>query len=227
MKFKLLFLFIFLLCEKNIFCQYDDAQLWQNIYVERNITQKLLFRVNEEGRITENVTRPSYIYADMGFEYKQSKHFHIQAAYVPIAKRQVNNYISWRHQFYIAFTLKKKIGRFVFYDRQMFQDQYNDINRTSDWNIPSYYLRNKVTIKYNIKKKPFIPYVAEEYYFQYSNTQLNGKESDRMRFYLGCFYEKDLLNEFELYYLIEPHYNVTPAFTNWIIGVGYARKLYW
>lgn len=208
------------------FSQYDDAQFWENIYLEKNITQKWIIHVNEEGRMTENFSRPSYIYTDWGITYKVNKHLHFTAAYVPILKRQTNDFMSLRHQFYVDFTLKKKIHHFVFYDRQMFQNQYNDILRSEGWNIPNYYLRNKVTVKYNTKGS-FIPYVAEEIYFQWNNNQSNGKETDRMRFYAGCFYEMNAINEFELYYLVEPHYHISPAFTNWIVGLGYARKLYW
>ncbi len=213
--------------QKNIFAQYDDAQLWQNLYFERNLKQKLVIHVNEEGRVTDNWTRPSYIYTDWGITYKASKHWHFTLAYVPILKRQYNDYISLRHQYYFDIVFKQKIKHFTIYDRQIFQNQYNDINRTPNWKIPSYYLRNKVTVKYTLKHTPFILYAAEEYYYQISNTQLNGYESDRMRFYLGIFFEKDLVNEFELYYLIEPHYHIYQPFTNWIVGVGYAHKLYW
>ncbi|MBI3502732.1 MAG: DUF2490 domain-containing protein [Bacteroidetes bacterium] len=219
-------LILFLLVSGICFSQFDDAQLWENIYLEKNITQRWVIHMNEEGRITENITRPSYIYTDWGITYKACKHLHFTLAYVPIAKKQIDDYVSFRHQFYFDFTLKKKIHRFTFYDRQMFQNQYNDILRSPNWNIPSYYLRNKVTIKYNTKKD-FIPYVAEEIYFQWNNSQPNGKETDRMRYYAGVFYEKDLINEFELYYLVEPHYHISQPFTNWIIGIGYARKLYW
>jgi hypothetical protein len=226
MKHILTFLVIALSFYRYSFSQYNDAQLWENIYLEKDITQRLTVHVNEEGRITENMTRPSYIYTDWGITYKVNKHLHFTVAYVPILKKQINDFISFRHQLYCAFTLKKKIERFVFYDRQMFQIQYNDINRTPNWDIPTYYLRNKVTIKYITKRRHYVPYIAEEYYFHWNNSTRNGTQSDRMRFYVGSFYKKDRVNEFELYYLIEPHYHITPPFTNWIIGFGYARNIW-
>ena len=226
MKQYLLFILFSTLFSASSFSQYDDSQFWQNIYLEKNITQHWVIHMNEEGRLTENMTRPSYVYMDWGVTYKASKHLHFTVAYVPILKRQTNDFASFRHQFYFDFSLKKKIHNFVFYDRQMFQNQYNDINRAPDWNIPNYYLRNKVTIKYNTKGR-FIPYIAEEIYFQWNNYQRNGKETDRMRFYAGCFYEMDPINELEAYFLAEPHYHISQPFTNWIFGLGYARKLYW
>jgi hypothetical protein len=230
--FKFLITILFLTwCTNSLFSQnynggsnYNDAQFWQNIYIEKDLTQKFNFHVNEEGRITENMTLPSYIYADLGLTYKFKKYLRFTLAYVPIAKRLQTDFVSYNHQFYFDFVIKIKYHHFIFYERQMFQSQYGDINKSAIWNIPSYYLRNKITIKY--KHRRYIPYVAAELYYHDNYNQYNGMQSDRMRYYAGCFYELNKLNQIELYYLIEPHYNIPASFTNYIIGVGYAHNLY-
>jgi hypothetical protein len=206
--------------------RYNDAQLWQNIYFEKNLTQKVNIHINEEGRITENITLPSYIYLDLGITYKPKKYLHFTIAYVPIANRLRTDFISYRHQFYFDVVVKMKFHHFVFYDRQMVQMQYNDINRAKNWEIPSYYLRNKVTVKYKSGESRYIPYIAAELYYQINANQYNGMQSDRMRYYAGCFYELDKVNQLELYYLMEPHYNIPASFTNFVIGIGYAHNLY-
>jgi hypothetical protein len=204
---------------------YNDAQFWENIYIERDLTQKFNFHINEEGRVTENMTLPSYIYADLGLTYKFKKYLHFTIAYVPIAKRLPTDFVSYSHQFYFDIVLRIKYHHFIFYERQMFQSQYADINKSALWNIPYYYLRNKITIKY--KYRHYIPYVATELYYHDNYNQYNGMQTDRMRYYLGCFYQlKNKLNELELYYLIEPHFNIPASFTNYIIGIGYAHNLY-
>ena len=93
-----IFFSVFLLlicCSSHILAQgHDDAQLWQNIYFEKNLTRKFNIHINEEGRLTENYSRPSYIYADIGLTYKAGKYLHLSAAWVPIAKRQNNDLLS-------------------------------------------------------------------------------------------------------------------------------------
>lgn len=225
-KFFSFFLLLPLLYADNVCAQYNnDAQLWQNIYIEKNITRRFLVHINEQGRLTENLSIPSYIYADLGLTYKVSKHIHLSLAYVPIAKRLNVDFVSFRHQFYFNFVLKYKYRHFVFYDRQMIQNQYNDINRSANWNIPNYYLRNKITIKYNSDTR-FTPYIAEEQYFDWNDNHRNGMQFDKGRYFAGCFYEINLLDVFELYYLIEKHFNITQPFTNYVIGIGYSHVFY-
>ncbi len=203
----------------------DDSQVWENIYLEKNITQRLLIHLNEEGRLTENCTSPNYIYGDLGLTYNVNKHLHLSAAYVPIAKKTYTSYVSFRQQFYVNFVLKYKFHHFVIYDRQMFQNQYNDIDRSANWDVPDYYLRNKVTIKYKNNSR-FVPYIAEEVYFQLDYFHRNGREVDRMRYFAGTFYELNAVDALEFYYLIEPHFHIYNPFINWIMGVGYSHSFY-
>ena len=203
----------------------DDAQLWENIYLEKNLTQRLAIHLNQEGRLTENCTTPNYIYGDLGITYNVNKHLHLSVAYVPISKRTNTGYVSFRQQFYFNFVLKYKFHHFVFYDRQMFQNQYNDIDRSANWDVPDYYLRNKVTVKYKNKSR-FTPYVAEEVYFKLDYFHRNGREIDRMRYFAGTFYELNAVDSLEFYYLIEPHFHIFNPFTNWIMGIGYSHSFY-
>ena len=206
--------------------RYDDAQFWQNIYFEKNVSGKFNAHINEEGRITENLQRPSYIYLDLGLTYKPKKHLHLTLAYVPIASRLRTDFTSYRHQFYADVVFKIKYRNFVFYDRQMFQIQYNDVNRAKNWDISNNYIRNKLTAKYRSGESRYIPYLAAEFYYQTNADQYNGVQSDRMRYFIGCFYEMNKVSMVEIYYLIEPHYNIPAPFTNYIIGIGYAHDIY-
>src|SRR5438093_218498 len=90
------------------FAQNNDAQLWENIILEKNISQKLSARIVQQGRITENISKPSYNYFDCGFNYKINKHVHATIAYVWVEKRQQTDFWSTRHQAYAALTFRKK-----------------------------------------------------------------------------------------------------------------------
>lgn len=230
---KILFLILFISSEyQSLFSQnykggpnYNDFQTWENIFIEKKITRRFNIHINEEGRITENASLPSYIYTDLGLTYKFRKYLRFTIAYVPIAKRLPTDFISYEHQFYVDFVIKIKYRNFIFYERQMVQSQYNDINRSATWNIPTYYLRNKITIKYT-SATHYVPYIAAELYYHDNYNQYDGVGNDRMRYYAGCFYELNKVDQLELYYLIEPHFNIPASFTNFIVGVGFAHCLY-
>jgi hypothetical protein len=226
-KFVLITSFFQLVCLGTIFSQKsNDAQFWENIYIENDLTQRWAIHINQEGRITNNFSTPNYIYLDLGLTYKINKHIHCSVAYVPIAKKLETGFVSLRHQLYIDAVVRYKFGNFIVYDRQMLQNQYNDILHSSDWNIPDYYLRNKVTVKYKTDNR-FIPYAAEEVYFEWNNHIANSNHIDRMRFFAGCFYKIDNINELEAYYLVEPHFHTSdPPYTNWIIGLGFSHVFF-
>ena len=223
MKKKLFGGFFLLFTISYLSAQVKDAQLWENIGLEKNITPKLLVRVVQEARLTENFTRPSYNYFDMGFSYKLNKHIHFTFAYVWAEKKVVTDFWMPRHQLYGDITLKGKLHNFTFLDREMLQWQVKDGGRAADGGIPDYYLRSKVTIRYD-KSFKWVPYIAAELNYKINSIDYPIYRFDRMRYFAGLFYRTDKENEFEAYYLIEDHLNVKNPQTNFVIGLGYTHS---
>lgn len=223
MKTHLLFILLFGgICP--VYAQHNDAQFWENINVEKNINPRLLFRVVQEGRITENFSRASFNYFDFGLSRKFNKHIHGTIAYVWAEKKRPDESWSPRHQVYAYLSLKKKWSDFTFVDRQMLLWQVKDYNTSLTGKIPDYYLRNKVTVRYDRSFK-LAPYVAAEIYYKANSKETAvASRFDRLRTFAGLFYRTDKENEFELYYLIEQHLNTANAQTNWVIGAGYTHS---
>jgi hypothetical protein len=224
MKKKLLFCFLFLFRITHIaFAQINDAQVWENVNVEKIISQKFSARINQEGRITENFSRLGFSYLDVGVNYKINKHIHATLAYVWVEKKQLDDTWSARHQAYIDFTFRKKIKGFLVADRQMFLWQVKDYFSSATGRIPDYYLRNKITIRWD-KTFKFQPYAAAEIYYRtYGPNDSWQFHFNRIRYFAGVFYHPNLINEFEAYYLIEHHFNIIAPPTNWVIGLGYTH----
>ena len=215
--------------------QINDAQLWENINIEKKITQHLSVpHVIQEGRITENLTRPSFNYFDVGVSYKINKHIHVTLAYVWTEKRQLTEFWSTRYQAYGDLTFRKKIHKFQLNYRLMFLGQVKDYYTSENGKDIDYYIRNKITIKYD-KHFKYSPYIAAELYYLENKADVHLQyHFNRVRYFAGVFYRPDLVNEFEAYYLIERQFNVNNTPTgnnydnldplhNWVIGVGYAH----
>lgn len=206
-----------------MFSQSNDAQLWENINFEYNINQKWVARINQESRITDNFTRPSFNYFDVGLNYKINKHIHATLAYVWVEKRKPTDIWSARHQAYFYLTFRKKFNGLLITNRQMVLWQVKDYYSSQDGHIPDYYLRNKTTIRWD-KSFRFQPYVATEIYYQtYGPDKVWQQHFNRVRYFAGVFYHPNAVDEFETYYLIEHHFNSNTPPTNWVIGVGYAH----
>ena len=209
----------------------NDAQLWENIYLEKNIfSKKYIAHINHEGRITENNSQFHYAYLDAGLTYKFKKYLRFSADYVFLYKKtfDINNTDfrnSLRHQVYLDFVVRKKIHKkFIFSDRNMFQWEWDDIYSTPSGNVSQFYYRNKLTVKYD--RGTLNPYIATEQYYSMVFYDKYGHQFDRSRYYLGVFYEMDAVNEFEAYYMLERHFNVDFPQNNWVIGIGFSHSFY-
>lgn len=223
MKIKLFFILFIYGISKISVAQVNDAQFWENINFEKFIRPKLVARINHEGRISENFTRPSFYYFDIGLNYKINKHIHATLAYVWGEKRKLDDTWSKRNQAYFDFTFRQKIKGFLLCDRQMFLWQVKDYFTSRNGHLPDYYLRNKITIKW-CKTFRFQPYVASEIYYQMYGPDIPWQfHFNRIRYFAGIFYHPNLINEFEAYYLIDHHFNINNPPTNWVIGLGYTH----
>src|SRR5207244_3517738 len=157
--------------------------------------------INHEGRITNNISQFHFAYADNGVTYVVNKHLAFSASYVFVVKR-TTRVTSSRHQFYLDFTLKEKISQVKIYWRSMFQNQLQDLYSSDNGDIPDYYSRNKLTVKYFLETFPyykFTPYISTEWYYRVSNWDDKGARFNRARYFLGCFYELNKKNSVELY----------------------------
>ncbi len=211
---------------KGNYAQINDAALWENIYLEKNICPKINIHLNHEGRITNNITQFHFVYADLGLTYKVNKSFHVSLDYVLIEKKSVNKnseeIFTTGHQYYVALTYKKKIKPFTFSFRQILQGQFENVYSSDKGKVPSNYSRSKITIKYNLNR--FTPYVASEIYYKLYNPRIY--QANRYRCFAGTFFQLNKVNEVEVYYLLEKHFNENNPKTNYVIGLGFAHFFY-
>ncbi len=135
--------------------------------------------------------------------------------------------MDYRHQYYFALSAKKKIKPFTFYLREMFQIEYNNYFTSENGIIPSYYFRTKATAKLKEKELgKFTPYAATEIYFDANRNQKFGSQVDRLRYFLGTFYNLSGINALEYYYMIENNIHTTNQGINWVVGIGLEHTFY-
>jgi hypothetical protein len=205
----------------------DDAQFWENFNMDKKLTRNMTARFSHEGRFTNNDSRLTYYFEDVGLEYKfHHHHLAVLADYVFIrklnVKANVQEYWDTRHQYYVALTWAKKIGELELHDRQMILGQVKDVYSSAAGKIPDYYLRNKFSVKYNFNYYWSV-YAAEELYWHLiSPAPANFPHVNRMRYFLGGYYKVNDKNEFELYYLFEQHMNIINPNHNYVLGIGYS-----
>lgn len=180
--------------------QFNDAQVWFNLYLEKKVTKKFLLHLNQQDRWTENASQFGFGYADVGVTYKITKDIKILADYVFTQKRSLDESFGTIHQYYVAMTFKKDVRRWRFMYRNMFQFQYNNPYTSQYGLIPFYYDRSKFIIK-NEYNKYFTFYFAEEFYMPLNSPQITGV--DKTRSFLGMFYTVRKGQQLELYFMYQ------------------------
>ena len=206
---KRLFLQLFLILSAFSLAQTftsNDAQLWFNLYLEKKINKKISVHLNQQDRLTDNISQFTFAYADVGITYKISKDIKVFADYVFTQKRaniQSSDYpdvFGTTHQYYIAFTIKKDFARWRFAYRAMYQFEYKNPFTSSSGLIAYHYDRNKFIIKYEYNKRLSF-YVAEELYIPLNSPQISG--IDRSRTFAGVFINTFKKQQLELYFMYQ------------------------
>lgn len=206
-----------------------DFQSWQDITIERE-RGDWEFQLKVQNRFGENASQHFLTYADIGFIYRLSKKWRIQADYIFIPRREIptSNY-ALRHQYFVALLFKHKQGPFIVNARTLAQFQMED-----DWfyvrdafengNWSDRVWRNKIIVRYKPKSlKQLRPYVAyENNIARYVDSKLY---INRNRFFAGLDYELNLLNEIGVYYMYQQNINRNRPSEVYNLGISYTRKI--
>lgn len=228
MFLKQVWLYVFLALAAGMFfsiplkAQVNDAGLWTSVKVETKLIKKLNASILQEFRFNENITELGAFYTEAGLDYKINKHFQVEVNYRFSQKRKVENYYSTRHRFSIDLRYSKKLKPFELKYRIRFQDQYEDIGRSEDGGVAELYLRNKLSLQWDLKKA-YTPYVSVELFSPLNYPRYYA--FDNIRSTAGVEYAFTKHHKLDLYYMIHKEVNMSQPYTYYVVGIGYVYKL--
>lgn len=218
-KKRFYFLLVFELCLlTKAQSQVNDAGLWMSLNAEKKITSKFSLSFSQEFRLNENISELGTAFTELGAEYKVYKKIFVGLSYRFLQKRQVDDFYSLRHRVNIDAGYRLKTHKISFTIRERFQTQYKDVNTSPEGHLPEYYLRNKLSVKYDLGKK-YTPFLSAEIFYQLNNPA--GNEIDNLRYAGGFSYEVNKFHSIDLFYLINKEINVNNPWTEYVIGIGY------
>jgi hypothetical protein len=198
--------------------QVNDAGLWLSVNAEKKITQKFSIGLSQEFRLNENMAELGSFLTDVGVAYKFNKYIRVSANYRFSGKRRLDDTYSKRHRYYIDLTGRIKKKPVIFLLRSRFQSQYADVFSSAEGKIPSYYSRNKFTLKLDLDKK-FVPYISAETF-----TPISGNDGiliDNARYSAGTEYNFNRMHGIDLFLMMQREFNVVNPETDYILGLGY------
>ena len=226
---------------KNIFCcfivtlgfsgnavaqAYDDAGMWNTLNLDKKLSNKYYIFLTEEFRLKENFSQINLFYTDVGLGWKPCNFLKVELAYRSIEKHLITDFYSMRHRLMLDITAKKKFGDWGLSYRHRLQAEVRNVNLSDDGDVPEWYSRHKIAVKYDLHKK-YSPYASCELRYQLDDPR--NIESDktwhRGRYAFGFDYELNKRSTLGLYYLIQHEWNVSVPENLYILGLEFSHSL--
>jgi hypothetical protein len=203
----------------------QDFQIWLNLETETPLNKRWMIHLQHQTRFINNATEYGYSYFDAGGLFRISKNLRYTFNYIFADKKRTDPSFSYRHQFEGYFTYRKKIGKFVFFDRLLndmqFKDYYSDAQGPR---LRDFYIRNKVTVRYKLPYK-LTPYIAEETYFKFDGPYYE-RGFNRTRIFYGLLYNITDLWLAEISYTMEFNHDAKIPTNNYFLSFGVVRTFF-
>ncbi len=206
--------------------QKNDFQFWQLAETEVEMNKYLLGHFTWQSRFTDNAGTFSYYYLDGGITFHLDKNLRFSADYILVEKKRTDETFSTRHQYNLFLTYRKKAGRFIFFDRVLNEGQFQDYYSSLEGKyLKDFYLRNKFTCRYKLEKK-ILPFLADEVYYRLDGGDPSYHTFTRNRFYAGCIYNINSIDQLELFYLMETNFGAPLPQNNYVVGVSFSHNFF-
>lgn len=170
MSRRLLFIGLIVL-SLGSFAQQNDFQIWSELSAETELKKDFSLFVVEELRFNQNASHFDELHNSIGAKYNFNKHFRMQVLYRYSLINTLKKGIQNANRFGINVSYKEKFKRFRFQYRLRYQIDYINLQGLK---IDGHTLRNRFTLKYNIRKTPLMPFVNYELYYKLQNVVGNG-----------------------------------------------------
>ena len=201
----------------------NDAALWLSVNFEKKINKHFYLQLNQQNRITENMTTYGRGSADLNVTYRLNKNIRFTGGYVFLKRPLPDNSYTNEHRFYSAITLKKRLGRWDFTFRNMLQLRFKNIYSSYEGKVPGIYERNKLTVKYDLNKY-FNPYISEELFYPLHKGIQKGLSKSRTA--IGCTYRLSSKSQLDLYFLFQQELNAyNPTNRDFVYGISFTQEL--
>ena len=198
---------LFLFCPFLLIAQEQDFQQWSKIGVSYDFNNDVSFSFDQAFRFRENASLADVTFSNLSLKYDLVKKWSLAIGYRYITDFDLSQNTSTSYRIYTDINYSKKYKRWRIKNR--FRYQYQEENFT---------LRDKIFLKYNIRRTPLEPFTAFELFFKDS-------EFKKWRYTLGVSHP--FLKEFDIdvFYRLQKSFNINNPKQLHILGLGIEYKI--
>ncbi len=222
LKYKILIV-LGLLLNTGIYSQETsvarDFELWNSFSLTKKICKKIDLNLEEEFRFYKNASQLDVLFTELSIEYKINKHFDLGVEYRFYRNTKNDGSHEFQKRIRGEITYNHKIKWFRLSYRLSFQDKDENLWLNEETSGESIYnLRNKLSVRYDIKNNKLLPYLATEIFRAYEKNK--DPEFNKYRFTAGARYPIFKNTKLELFYRFDKELNVNNLKSSHIIGTG-------
>src|SRR5690554_5505913 len=201
----------------------DDFGVWISGAYDQDITKDVTFKIKQEFRFDENVSRlkKSYTTARVGFEYIDWVRF--QLNYRFILNQKSNGTFGHRHRLMADVVFRPINRRFSLSNRVRFQSEVRTVNYSERYGFaPATKIRNTIRASYQINRvwKPYV-YVDLRFLIRDArNPYHTGFDRDRLR--VGVDIALARKRTLDLYLMTSRDWNVIEPAQIFVFGASFS-----
>lgn len=203
----------------STYAQYNDACLWAGLTIEKKLAHKAYLLFSPQIRFDNNYTDTDKLFADIGFGVKPIKNLEFELMYRCINSRSRYRTYELQHRLFADLSYKVKKEKWMVTNRVRYQNQYEDFNRSENWNIPVSYLRNRLTVKL-LPENKLQPFLFGDIWFAFNNIN----NVTNIRYGLGVDYEINKYQGISVAYFIDEDVQVNNPATRFVLSLNYQYK---
>lgn len=198
---------LFLFCPFLLIAQEQDFQQWSKIGISYDFNKDISVSFDQAFRFRENASLADVTFSNLSLKYDLIKKWSVAIGYRYITDFDLSQNTSTSHRIYTDINYSKKHKRWRIKNR--FRYQYQEENFT---------LRDKIFLKYNIRRTPLEPFTSFELFFKDS-------EFKKWRYTLGVSHP--FLKEFDIdvFYRLQKSFNINNPKQLHILGLAIEYKI--
>jgi len=210
---KFVMLGVLLSSSTQLLGQTTDTELWTGGTFKLKVNKSFRIEIEEQLRFNQEVSNFKYAFAEFGTRYKVNKHFSLKGNFRYVTRPNKNNKTRVSLDAYYRWNKKKFPLSFVY--RARIQNTRENVTAKS-----AAYLRNKLSIGYNLSKL-VDPSIAYELYFRF-----NGKNEFRVtRLTASLDWRLGKNTDLSTFYRIQNDINIKRPDRQNIFGLSFSHQV--
>lgn len=196
-----------------------DLKQRSSIGIEKKINKELNIFSEIEVGFEKDISKFGKLYGELGANYSIKKNFTIEAKYrYTINRKNFSTEYNYWHMFALSAEKKFKIEKYRLSYRMQYQNIDDEFLGITSGVIKEQLLKNRIKLKYNIKKYKITPFVSPEIYL---GINLLGINLLKIKTIIGVEYRYNKHHQFKLYYRNDQELSNIIPYTYHTIGISY------